>query len=257
MVEDNSKRTESLAGADGPVEPRRGEPRIGRRDSEPHSEEVSYLYDVLRTNYPGSRATWDLHHHFKVDGEEIDIQLDVSFFHGWRGPNKLSSYNASEHGGRVPDVAINILSKGTWKDDIGENVDVCRMAKIPVYVVFAPFHVASKTYKPPFLRVYRMGPGGRYSFEEKRGVAMKHGSDAIDWHETVDCGEHVPFRFGLMELAETHDKGWPLYRLVLLDAEKKAVLLSSLEQEKQRAEQEKQRADRLQAELNRLRKPVE
>ncbi|MHA1733082.1 MAG: hypothetical protein ACTSU5_14135 [Promethearchaeota archaeon] len=32
------------------------QPRLGRRESEPHSDEVVRLHDLLTTNYPRSRA---------------------------------------------------------------------------------------------------------------------------------------------------------------------------------------------------------
>ena len=31
-------------------------PRLGRRESEPHSLEVTYIHDVLTTNFPEGRA---------------------------------------------------------------------------------------------------------------------------------------------------------------------------------------------------------
>jgi Uma2 family endonuclease len=237
MVEERLSPAETQDGEPGPASGGHDEPRIGRRESEPHSEEVSYLFNVLRTSFPGSRPTWDLHHYFHVDDDEIDLRLDVSFFHGWAGPGKMSSYTATEHGGRVPDMAINILSKSTWKDDIGENVDLCRIARIPVYVIFSPYHVATKTYKPPFLRVYLLQSDGKYTYQERRAIAMKEGVDTLNWDETVDCGKGLPFRFGLMELADVHEKGWPLYRLVLLDPTSKRPLLTATEREKFRADQ--------------------
>ena len=60
-------------------------PRLGRRESEPHSAEITYIHDILTTNFPTGRAVWDLHHYFlgikdPLKGKEIDIQFDVSFF---------------------------------------------------------------------------------------------------------------------------------------------------------------------------------
>ena len=39
--------------------------RLGRRESEPHSFEVTYIFNVLWKNFPESRTFWDLHHYFK------------------------------------------------------------------------------------------------------------------------------------------------------------------------------------------------
>ena len=85
--------------------------RLGRRESEPHSEEVSYLHDVLETNFPNDRTMWDLHHYFIVGKEEIDFQLDISYFKGLDIPHTLSSYHAAKYGNRIPTLGINILSK--------------------------------------------------------------------------------------------------------------------------------------------------
>jgi Uma2 family endonuclease len=236
-------------------------PRIGRRESEPHSEEVTYIRDVLSFSYPLGRATWDLHHYFQVDGEEIDLELDVSFFKEWTFPGKLSSYRASEHGNRVPDLAVNILSKGTWRADVGEHVDLCRLIKIPAYAIFSPYHVASRTYKPPFLRVYLMDEHGRYQFNELREITVKAGGE-VNWAATIDCGSHLPFKLGLMEIqGEKHEKGWPLYRLVFLDPAARKTLIRKADRdeirasvENARAEREKARADRAEREIDRLRK---
>ncbi|MEX2683532.1 MAG: Uma2 family endonuclease [Candidatus Sigynarchaeota archaeon] len=212
-------------------------PRLGRRESEPHSIEVSYLHDVLATNYPEDRATWDLHHYFMLDGEEIDLRFDVSFFKGLRIDHTLSSYRAAEHGGRVPDLVINILSKSTWPLDVGVTVETCQAIGIPVYVIFAPYDVASTIYRPPFLRAHVSGDNsGRYQVHELRAVTVKQGG-AVDRNRVIDCGARFPFMFGLMELERKHARGLPLYRLVLIDRESREILLTRAEQEKRRADQ--------------------
>jgi len=53
-------------------------PRLGRRENEPHSAEVTYLHDVLTTNFPNDRTLWDLHHYFRKEGMDIDLQFDIS-----------------------------------------------------------------------------------------------------------------------------------------------------------------------------------
>jgi Uma2 family endonuclease len=236
-------------------------PRLGRRESEPHSAEITYICDVLRSNFPQDRVTWDLHHYFIVNGEEIDMELDVSLFRGMSLPVQLSSYRAAECGGRVPDLAINVISKSTWRADVGENVDLCNMVKIQVYVIFAPFHVASRPYKPPFLRAYLMDEHGAYQARELREATIAAGKE-VNWDATIDCGGRLPFKLGLQELAgEKHEKGWQLYRLVFINPQERAVLRTRLEMERvradnaeARAEQEKARADRAEDELARSRK---
>jgi Uma2 family endonuclease len=251
MVEEQSIKGNNRSEGTRPEGLEPDEPRIGRRESEPHSEEVTYLFDVLRTNFPQSRPTWDLHHYFKVGNAEFDIKLDVSFFKDWAGPKKLSSYTALTYGGRVPNLGINVLSRSTWKDDVGENADICRMVGIPVYVIFSPYHVASNTYKPPFLRVYLLGEDGNHSIQELREITMKEGGD-INWKAVIDCQDHLPFTFGLMELADTHEDGWPLYRLILVDPVRRNIFSTKAGLAETRAENEKNRADRLDAELKKL-----
>ncbi len=178
-----------------------------------------------------------------LDGEEIDFCFDISFFKGLRIDHTLSSYRAGEHGGRVPDLVINVLSKSTWVRDVGEIVDTCRAIGIPVYVIFSPYDVASRVYKPPFLRVYLMDDEGNYGIHELREITLKDGEGTVNWNHVIDCKGRLPFAFGLMELREKHAKDLPLYRLVLLDVGARKVLPTVLEQEKARAEQEKARAE--------------
>ncbi|MEX2715243.1 MAG: hypothetical protein Q6370_002960 [Candidatus Sigynarchaeota archaeon] len=226
-------------------------PRIGRRESEPHSCEITYLYDVLRTNFPQHHALWDLHHYFPFEDEEIDVQFDISFFLNYSIPYSMSSYNAREHGNRVPSMAINILSRSTWKTDLSENMEYARMVKIPVYVVFAPFDVASRPYQPPFARSYLLQTDGGYKIKELR-VARAITDDPVAFppSDVLDLEGLVPFNLGLVKLEKTYERTKPLYRLVLIDKDTSRILLSrvelrerELEQEKQRAEQEKQHAE--------------
>jgi hypothetical protein len=231
-------------------------PRLGRRESEPHSSEITYICDVLRSNFPKHRVTWDLHHYFIVDGEEFDMEFDVSLFKDLSLPVQLSSYRAAEHGGRVPDMAINVMSKSTWLADVGAHVDTCRMIKIPVYVIYAPFNVASRPYQPPFLRVHVLNERGEYHVQETRAVAIA-GGNVVNMAATIDCGVGWPFRLGLQELqGEKHEKGWQLYRLVFIDSMEQHVLSTSLEKERSRSEQEKARADHAEMELARVQKRV-
>ena len=226
-------------------------PRIGRRESEPHSCEITYLYDVLRNNFPQHHALWDLHHYFPYEGEEIDVQFDISFFLNYSINYSLSSYHGREHENRVPSLAINILSRSTWKTDLTENMEYARMVKIPVYVVFAPFDVASRPYQPPFARSYLLQPDGNYKLKELRGArSIADAAVPFPPADQLDLEGLIPFNLGLVKLEKTHEKNKTLYRLVLIDKDTSKVLLSKVElqerelkQEKQRAEQEKQRAE--------------
>lgn len=231
-------------------------PRLGRRESEPHSSEITYLYDVLCTNFPDDRTMWDLHHYFKAEGIDIDIQFDISFFKDLQIPYTLSSYRAEKYNNRIPDMAVNVLSKSTWKTDIGETVDYCRLLEIPLYVVFPAYHVASSLYKPPFLRAYIFQPDATYDIHELKELSVNdEGQENLK--AIIDTTDIVPFRLGLMEQEKQHEGNLPLYRMILLDKEKFKILPTEVEQAEQRAQKEKQRADNAEAKLRKLKKQLQ
>ena len=195
--------------------------RLGRRESEPHSAEVTYLYDVLTTNFPKGRAIWDLHHYFKgikgvFKGKKIDIQFDVSFFKDWTLPYMISSYKAYEYEGRIPDIAINVLSKSTWRNDISENVDTCKDLGIPLYAVFSPYKVTTLRYHPPFLRIYTLQEDGAYKQVDLRNITLEEGG-MINKENIIDLHDRFPFSLGLMRLKQEYEGEQSLYRLVLID----------------------------------------
>ena len=211
------------------------QPRIGRRESEPHSLEVAYLHDVLSTNFSEHHVLLDLHHYFQQDEEEIDVQFDISFFSDVSIPYTLSSYRASDYQDKVPVLAINILSKSTWRTDVGENVDLCRALRIPVYLIFAPFDVASRHYRPPFVRVYFLMDDGSYAIKEQRNSCIDAAGVLIE-QNIIDLEGVVPFRVGIEELPAKHEKNQSRYRLIIVRNDSPARFLTSLDLERQRAE---------------------
>ncbi len=219
-------------------------PRLGRRESEPHSHQVSYLFDVLSTNFPNDRTLWDLHHYFWLDGEEIDLQFDISYFRNFQIPYTLSSYRASEHGNRVPTMVVNVLSRSTFYKDIGITVDRCYRLGIPVYVVFNPYLVHIRDYRAPFLRVYYRAESDRnfYSIKELRTVSFRE-DGTVDPARVIDVGSIIPFKLGIQQFPQKHQQDLPQYRLVLFNPTTLEVLKTTAEQERQRAEQERQRAE--------------
>ena len=212
-------------------------PRLGRRESEPHSTEVSYIYEVLQTNFsPPHHVLWDLHHYFQLeDGTELDVQFDISFFLNFKIPFRLSSYKASQFNGRKPDVAINILSRSTWRKDLVDIVDICRLLKIPVYIVFAPYHVATKIYEPPFLRVYLLQDDETHKIIEIRHICVKE-NGTIDFQHVAKLPETIPFWVGLKKLPEKGEKNQDLYRLIFIDPQTKQILETRFERFKAAAE---------------------
>lgn len=227
------------------------QPRLGRRESEPHSAEIMYLYSVLTANFPDDRIIWDLHHYFKKDHMEIDIQFDISYFKDLNIPYTLSSYRASEFNNRVPDMAVNILSQSTWRSDLAEKVDLCRFLEIPVYIVFSSYHVANDIYKPPFVRAYLLQDDGRYEVKELRKVINESESQGkLDYEATLNLSEIVPFRLALRKRRRKHQGGEPLYRLVLVDPDEDKILLT-------KSEKKDKKIKDLEAENKKLREKLE
>ncbi len=239
-----------------------GRPRLGRRESEPHSSEVNYLHDVLTTNFPEDRVMWDLHHYFTVKGNTIDMQFDISFFRGFYLPHELSSYRASEHDNRIPTMAVNILSKSTYNLDIGLNALQCRDIGIPVYIVFNPYLPNPWSLRAPFLRVhYIEDPNESYIVRDLREACLVESEDddeeenaqALDPDKLVDVRpDLLPFMFGIKKLRRTFEGGLPRYRLILVDRTTLRPLPTRVEQERQRAEQERQRAEQAEKKLKEL-----
>ncbi len=219
-------------------------PRLGRRESEPHSDEINYLYDVLTTNFTKDGVMWDLHHYFSIDEFDMDLQFDISYFKDMEISQRLSSYKAKNFDNRIPTMAINVLSKTTWKTDIGETVDYCRKLKIPLYIVFPAYHVANKYYKPPFLRAYILQPTGEYHIEELRETTIDETNKNVN--AVIDVSKIVPFRLGLKKRDSTHESNKALYRLILLDPNKFQVFLTKAEKEKHNAEEAQKRAEEAQ-----------
>ena len=215
-------------------------PRLGRRESEPHSIEITYLYNTLKTNFPNSRVMWDLHHYFELKHKKQDIQYDISFFKGFKLNETLSSYESKNFDNRIPDLAINILSKSTWRADLLDHVYVSKDLKIPVYVVFPSYHVTTEPFKPPFLRVYILQENGCYLEKELREETFIENSNRRiiqkNTEAIIEVGDLLPFRFGLVKRKQEHFGGLPLYRVVLIKPDSLDILLTFSEKETNRAD---------------------
>jgi len=224
--------------------------RLGRRESEPHSAEVTYLYNVLSQNIPNSRTFWDLHHYFIIEEKELDLQFDISLFLNFNEPCSVSSYKASEYENRKPDMVINVLSTATWRKDFLEIAETCELLGIPIYIIFAPYEVTSKHYAPPFMRVYILNENGQYEKKTVRQIATKEADSSIDRTMMVALTPYINNAVGLEQLNEKHKSGSFRYRLFFLNLETNERLLTKeekmaklFEKEKKRADEEKKRAD--------------
>ena len=191
--------------------------------SEPHSHEVTYLYNVLSANFPNDRVFWDLHHYFLFDKTEDNRRFDLSWFQNMDVPAEQACYKAWEHDNRVPDLVINVLSVSTWMKDLSDIVEFCRAIKIPYYIVFAPYHVASRMYLPPFLRVYRLIED-QYEQEERHECVTHEGQTDWNENELITLEEGIPFRIGLEQLKVVQGKGNPRYRLILVSPNEPRIL---------------------------------
>ena len=238
------------------------QPRLGRRESEPHSAEITYLYDVLTTNFPDDRTMWDLHHYFKINGEEFDIQFDISYFKDLNIPYTLSSYHAEKFDNRVPTAAINILSPSTWRSDLAEKLDYCRILEIPLYIVFPSYHVAKKIYKPPFIRAYVLKKNGEYKIHELREITV---DPSEDWNSDaiIDVSSIVPFRIGLQKREKKHQGDEPLYRLILINSDEDVVLLTEnekqnqkIKEQNQKIKEQNQKIEKLESEIQKLKEKL-
>jgi Uma2 family endonuclease len=202
--------------------------------------EITYLHDVLNTNFPKGRVFWDLHHYFKapkgpLEGKKIDLQFDISFFKDLSISYALPSYDATKHGGKVPDIAINILSKSTWRADLSEHVEACRDLSIPVYAIFSPYLVTSKRYAPPFLRVYILQEDGSYEQKELRDVTVDE-EGTIDKGSLIDLSDILPFRLGIKKLQQQYMGGKDLFRLIIVDPTELRILPTKREKKLEKAQ---------------------
>ncbi len=252
-----STRHEHVPDAEEDVGPEK--PRLGRRESEPHAAEVTYLHDVLTTNFPQDRTTWDLHHYFMWEGELIDVLFDITYFRGYQIPYSLSYYDARMHENRRPTMAVNFISRSTYNDDIGMTVLNCQVLGIPIYVVFNPYLQGPFPLRAPFLRVYHAKELGKpHKISETYEICLKEPSspdaeEEIDLSKVIDVRpDLLPFMFGIMQRKQVFEGGLPLYRLILIDRDTKKRLLTKTEKAWREAEEARRRAEEARQQLQKL-----
>lgn len=217
-------------------------PRLGRRESEPHSLAISVLYDIIKTNFPKDRGFWDLHHYFKIHGEEYDIQFDISYFKDFECTELLPSFKSWEFNNRIPTMAINILSKSTYLKDLSLNLDVCRKIGIPIYVVFFAYPVAPKYYPIPYLRVYRLENGNYHQYEIQQAAIANDGK--LNVKGLISFPDLLPFKLGLVQERDTYQGAKPVFMLRFFN-EDNHMLLTRADEEKQRADEAEKKVKEL------------
>ncbi|MHA1791109.1 MAG: hypothetical protein ACTSVI_00605 [Promethearchaeota archaeon] len=206
----------------------RSRPRLGRRESEPHSAEITHIYDVLSTNFPNDRVMWDLHHYFYIEGIKHDIQFDISFFKDFKLDKDLPSYDASKFNGKKPDLAINILSRSTWRNDIGLHVDICRVVGIPIYMIFLPYPVKGFPFQPPFLRIYFLKDNGDYHVKELKALSIDRSGELIT-SNFIDLAPTLSLKVGLVEKNRKYFPNHSEYRIIFMDTKTKKILKNQIE----------------------------
>ncbi len=218
--------------------------RNGRRESEPHSNEVVQLHEVLTYNFPQHRTLWDLHHFFiNTDQEEFDLQFDISILKNFSISHELTSYKASEFGNRVPDLAINVLSRSTWRKDLFDIAEESLILGIPIYLVYTPYHVATNRYRAPFMRMHKMNEKGKYDVVDIRKAACVEGDPAVSADALISLEPIFPLIVGLELLKKVTNDNKHRFRLVLFKCDSMERLLTEKEATKKRAEEEKKRAE--------------
>ncbi len=235
-------------------------PRLGRRESEPHSHKINYIHDVLSTNFPNDRIFWDLHHYFVLGEVKLDIQFDISYFKNFPLKEQLSSYNELEFDLRRPTMTINILSKSTYTNDIGLTANNCMMLGIPVYVAFSDHLPKPEAVKAPHLEIYYK-ENNKYSIETLKDYCCVEGDEEIDLEKTIDIlPQLIPFKYGIMKLNDKYrrkGKLYDLYQLIFIDRKTGTRLKTKAEQERERADRERERAEQERERANRERERAE
>ncbi|MHA1266063.1 MAG: hypothetical protein ACTSRS_12600 [Candidatus Helarchaeota archaeon] len=237
------KRFRSTRHAAAPEAPTHAPPRLGRRESEPHSLGLYRIYDILTTHFPNYRVMIDLHHYFYLKGEKLDLQFDLTVFTNLKLNYTLSSYDSAKFDNKIPLMAINILSKSTYLKDLGFLKDLCQELKIPLYVIFSTHNISILLYKPPFLRVHFLNKDGTYQEKTIRGELYDEQGRILE-HNIIDTSQIIPFKLSLMKSNLIHEGGSPNYDLVFLNPATNKPYKPRIELEKERADKEKERADK-------------
>ncbi|MHA1819170.1 MAG: hypothetical protein ACTSVC_01770, partial [Promethearchaeota archaeon] len=168
---------------------------------------------------------------------------DISFFEDFKLDYLLYNYKSSEHNNRIPLVIINLMSRSTWRKDIGFVVDKCRSIKVPFYIIFSMYKLKVDDYDPPFLRIYEYNASiDNYRIYEIRDYAKEEGKLEIN-EDYLYSHKSLPFRVGLEKLKIGTPDTKNLARLLLVKKEKLEELITPTELEKKRAEEAEKRAE--------------
>ncbi|MHA1341368.1 MAG: hypothetical protein ACTSRZ_16905 [Promethearchaeota archaeon] len=210
--------------------------------------EITWIYDILKTNFKNDRTTWDLHHYFTLGDKKIDIQFDVSYFKNLKIDYTLTSYRAEKYNNRIPDLAINILSKNTYLKDFSIHLEQIELLKIPVYIIFSSFNFNIDLYKPPFLRAYILEESGEYKIRTLKEVSIDENGNLIK-KNLIDLRPHLSFMVGVKRSDMEHETNTYNYDMILLDAETLKPYKTSLEIQREKWEQERKKREEAEKKL--------
>lgn len=139
---------------------------------------------------------------------------------------------------------------------MAEKLDYCRLLEIPLYVVFASYHVATEIYRPPFARAYILQESGEYKIREIRKITISPSGEFVS-DALIDISGIVPFRLGLQKRKQKHQEDEPLYRLVLIDPEKKAILLTRNQKNERIIDEQNQKINEQNQKISKQNKKIE
>lgn len=203
--------------------------RNGRRESEPHSFEVTYLFKITYFHFPESRIITDLHHFFRLNGKVLDLLFDVTYYPGLKIPHWLEEFDSAKYGNRVPEMVINVLSMRTWKKDCTETVKKCHALRIPIYMYFTPYDVAPDLHQPPYLKVYMLDENMDYKAFTIKEYAAKEGEAGFDLEKMVSLAPRLYLAVGLELLERKMKGGTDRCRLFFVDLTENVRLKTELE----------------------------
>jgi len=206
-------------------------PRLGRRESQHHGLELMYIYNIISTNFPNLLALNDLNHYFLINEKKVNIQFDISIFKDFSLSGRIRSYDAEKFGNKIPIMAINILSKSTWRKDFSDNLEKCRLIKIPYYVVLfiQPIDsIDAEIYHYPSIRLYRLNSSGYYDYKVLSEILYDE-NNIVNEEAILDCSDLLPFRIGLQKIKERDIEGKSLYRIIFIKKESLEMYLTDSE----------------------------
>jgi len=227
-------------------------PRLGRRDSLPHTNQIEYIGSVLKANFPNDTVLTDLWHYFQVGNYIEKFVPDIAFYKDFKLDNLIKSYKSIEHNNKIPLVVINMMSHSTWKNDVSEIVQKCLRVGIAFYIIYTMYSIDVEENNPPFLRIYEYNEErGEYDITEIREYAKYEESEDI-YEKALYSNDKLPFRIGLEKTLGKSD-GERVSRLLIVDKKELKKLLSKDEIETNKAKEAEYKVIKLEELLNKYR----